>query len=319
MELAEAKLGELAARLARGGGGRRAASSPPPRLRVVGDLGLLPPRVAAASARACTVSERDGAHARGPVVNVALAYTGREDAAQAAERCAEGVRLGWLHPTDCDAALLSACLHTSRWEEADGCAADAAAACGARSAVQLLLRTSGEQRLSDFMLVQVADAQLCFAAPLWPDLQFRHLVAALLRFQRGAGAATERARRREAARTASEEAWRLAVLRGGAAAPAREGAAACGCSGEAGAAGGDMDAFYQRFGVLDGEKAAVQAPASAEEAAALRALSAGRGERVAAFLRERERVLKGWMRAAADGEPPPWPPPLGERNGKSGF
>ena len=262
------------------------------------------------------VSERGGS--RGRIINVALAYTGREDAAQAAARCAEGVRLGWLHPTDCDAALISACLHTSRLEEGDLYACVAAAS-GGRSAVQLLLRTSGEQRLSDFMLVQVADAQLCFAAPLWPDLRFRHLVAALLRFQRGAAAVAEQARRREAARAASEEAWRLSVIRGGAAAPAGEGAAACCCSGEAGAAGGDMDAFHRRFRVLDGEAAVARALASAEEAAALRALSAGRGARVEAFLRERERVLEGWMRAAAEGEPPPWPPPLGEKNGKSGF
>jgi len=266
MELAESKLGELAARL--GGGGE------PPALRVIGDLSLLPPRVQAAAARACLAARgRGGARA----VNVALAYTGREDCAQAAARLAEAVAAGWLHATDAaEPDALRACLHASRAD-------------GGGGAPQLLLRTSGERRLSDFALPHAQQAQLQFARPLWPQLRFRHLAAALLRFQAGAAGGEARARGARAREAAWAQARRLAALRGARAAAA-------------GVAGGD--AFERRFG------APGQAAASAAEAEALRALEAGRPGRLAAFLAERERALWEWTKLAAEGAPPPWPPPL---------
>ena len=51
--------------------------------------------------------------------------------------------------------------------------------------VDLLIRTSGESRLSDFMLWQATNAQLVFADVLWPDFTFWDLLRALINFQRG--------------------------------------------------------------------------------------------------------------------------------------
>jgi undecaprenyl diphosphate synthase len=280
MSLAEQKLGELESRLAAGGG---RSGEGAPRLRVVGDLGLLPPAVATAAARAVLAGAR---RSGGRAVNVALAYTGREDCAQAAARARQGVTLGWLHATDVDARLLRACLHTSRQEEG-------LPPSGGR--LQLLLRSSGEQRLSDFALVQAARAQLHFVAPLWPDITFGCLAAALLRYQAAARGARDADAASDAAADAWDDARRLAALRG---APL----AACA-----------SEPFEARFGGAPGGAWAAQEPPTEAEAAALRALAAGRPRRVAAFLAERERALWAWNAAAAAGQVPPWPPPLRAR------
>jgi ditrans,polycis-polyprenyl diphosphate synthase len=98
MSLAEAKLGELldnAPALAR----HRA------RVRVLGDLGLLPPRVARAAARCAAAT----ATHTGPRVNICLAYTGRDDLAAAAAAVAAGVREGHLRREDVSEARQRDC------------------------------------------------------------------------------------------------------------------------------------------------------------------------------------------------------------------
>jgi ditrans,polycis-polyprenyl diphosphate synthase len=108
MALARDKLGELEQRLR-----ARAdvsGNEERPHVRVVGDLQLLPRdvRIAAArvmqtgSANVDEASRGEGSACRRqrPVVNLCVAYTGREDMAQAAQRCREAVSLGWLHPDD---------------------------------------------------------------------------------------------------------------------------------------------------------------------------------------------------------------------------
>jgi undecaprenyl diphosphate synthase len=50
--------------------------------------------------------------------------------------------------------------------------------------VDLLVRTSGEQRLSNFLLWEAAYAELVFTDTLWPDFDRRHLFAAVAEFQR---------------------------------------------------------------------------------------------------------------------------------------
>ncbi len=66
--------------------------------------------------------------------------------------------------------------------------------------MDLLLRTSGESRLSDFLLWQANGAQLCFMRVLWPDFGFWDLLRALVQFQ--AAAAQLRRLRTAAARDA---------------------------------------------------------------------------------------------------------------------
>jgi hypothetical protein len=97
---------------------------------------------------------------------------------------AAAVCTGDLSPTDVTSDLLSACMYTAGAPPLD-----------------LLVRTSGEVRLSDFMLWQAACAQLSFVPALWPEFGLRHLAAVLLRYQHARPALLD-LRAREARRTA---------------------------------------------------------------------------------------------------------------------
>jgi len=150
------------------------------RLRVVGDAGLLPAGVAAAAARA----EAATAAATGPTLNVCLAYASRhelaaavgrlgaEAAADAAARPPSPARGGGgrgAPPSPSSLPSLDGALYTA------GC-----------PPVDLLLRTSGESRLSDFLLWQAKDAHLSFCSRLWPALSFGDLARAVVAYQRAA-------------------------------------------------------------------------------------------------------------------------------------
>ena len=83
---------------------------------------------------------------------VALSYGGRAEITEAARKLALQVKAGKLDPDDIDEHLFQDCLYTSEIPDPD-----------------LLIRTSGEQRLSNFLLWQLAYAELCFLDTLWPD------------------------------------------------------------------------------------------------------------------------------------------------------
>ncbi len=93
---------------------------------------------------------------------VALNYGSRAEIAGAARRLAEQVVAGELDPQAIDEARLGAELTTSDWPELD-----------------LLVRTSGERRLSNFLLWQAAYTELVFTDTLWPDFDEDALRAAL--------------------------------------------------------------------------------------------------------------------------------------------
>ena len=86
---------------------------------------------------------------------------------QAARRLAERVREGTLMPGEIDEALFAGELYTPGDPDPD-----------------LLIRTSGELRISNFMLWQLAYTELYVTPVLWPDFTREHLFAALLEFQR---------------------------------------------------------------------------------------------------------------------------------------
>jgi undecaprenyl diphosphate synthase len=98
---------------------------------------------------------------RGMVLTLALSYDGREELAQAARRAAR--KLG---PGAIDVAAIEAELWTAGLPELD-----------------LLVRTSGERRISNFLLWQCAYAELCFVDTLWPDFRERALLEAVADFQ----------------------------------------------------------------------------------------------------------------------------------------
>jgi len=314
MSLAERKLDELldsAPQLR----ARRA------RVRVLGDLGLLPARVAAAAARVAAATS-GAEHAAGPRINICLAYTARAELAGAAAAVHAALRAGRLVPADVSEALLEACLLTA---DEGGC-----------PPVGLLLRTSGERRLSDFLLHQAGHALLVFQDVLWPDLAFRHLGVALLHYQRAAAGLASDADAERKSRHARRRRHALAAMR---AAAAQEPSSSCAEGNDDDDDSGDEEppaaqpyagddvaqALLARYGpavtwhgqggVATKPPAAddddiEEAPATAAERAALDVAEAASARRCAAFLQAREAAAAAWVRAAAAGEPPPWPPAL---------
>ncbi len=100
------------------------------------------------------------------LLQVAFNYGGRADIADAARRLAEAVRDGRLDPDAIDEAAFGARLSTANEAPPD-----------------LIIRTSGERRLSNFLLWETAYAELVFQDVLWPDYGPVHLKAALDEFR----------------------------------------------------------------------------------------------------------------------------------------
>ena len=128
------------------------------RIRILGDVeGMPEPQRGALIA----AMERTGENP-GLKLNIAINYGARAELARAARRLAARAARGELKPEDIDEARLAGELYTAGLPEVD-----------------LLIRTSGEQRLSNFLLYQCAYAELVFADALWPDFDLAAYHAAL--------------------------------------------------------------------------------------------------------------------------------------------
>ena len=132
------------------------------RIRFLGDLEQLPEGlqqlIADATAR---TAGNDGI-----VFNVCTNYGSRAELVAAARRLAERAVRGELDPAAIDEACVAAELHTAGGPDPD-----------------LLIRTSGEQRISNFLLWQLAYAELHITDVLWPDFDAAALLAALVDYQ----------------------------------------------------------------------------------------------------------------------------------------
>ena len=95
-------------------------------------------------------------------LTVALSYGAREEIVAAARAAAEAIRQGRLSADQLDEAAFSGFLSTAAMPDPD-----------------VVIRTSGEQRLSNFLLWQSAYAELVFLDVLWPDFGHEHFAAAL--------------------------------------------------------------------------------------------------------------------------------------------
>ena len=102
----------------------------------------------------------------GLTVNLAISYDGRSDIVRAARKIASEVEQGRLRCDEIDHAVFSRALYTDGLPDPD-----------------LLIRTSGEMRLSNFMLWQCAYAELWFTPVLWPDFRREHLYEAIRNYQ----------------------------------------------------------------------------------------------------------------------------------------
>ena len=118
------------------------------RIRMLGDMEALPGNVRAA----VRAAEKKTAKNDGLRLNVALNYGARAEAVRAVRTIAQEAAMGALIPESIDEAALMAHLDTGGLPELD-----------------LLIRTGGEQRLSNFLLLQAAYAELVFVDALWPD------------------------------------------------------------------------------------------------------------------------------------------------------
>lgn len=139
-------------------------------LRVLGDVEGLPFAVRKALGHAC---ERTAANTA-MVLNLALNYSGREEILRACRLCMEAGQKGGSVTED----ALAEHLYTAGQPDPD-----------------LIIRTSGELRLSNFLLFQSAYSELHFTDALWPDFGAQHLHSALddfaLRKRRFGGAEEE--------------------------------------------------------------------------------------------------------------------------------
>ena len=99
-------------------------------------------------------------------LTLALSYSGRWDLTQASRRMAEDVMSGKLQPEDVNDQLVSSYLSTAGMPDPE-----------------LLIRTSGEERISNFLLWQLAYSELYFTPKYWPDFRKADLYEAILNYQ----------------------------------------------------------------------------------------------------------------------------------------
>ncbi len=100
-------------------------------------------------------------------LNVCISYGSRDELVRAAREIAEDARAGRLDPAAIDEATIATRLYTAEWPDPD-----------------LLIRTSGEMRLSNFLLWQVAYAELHVTPVYWPDFTREDLYLAILDYQK---------------------------------------------------------------------------------------------------------------------------------------
>ncbi len=127
------------------------------RLRAIGDVEQLPAFVKG-PLRALEAESRGNG---GMILALALSYGAREELVRSARRLAERVARGELDPADIDEAALGGGLDTAGWPDPD-----------------LVIRTGGEARLSNFLLWQAAYAELYFTPVPWPEFTPHDLDAA---------------------------------------------------------------------------------------------------------------------------------------------
>ena len=133
------------------------------RLTSIGDIASLPASCQRELAEATALT----AAGTGLTLVLALSYSGRWDLAQATRRLAADVAAGQLRPEAVTETTIDGYLATAGMPDPE-----------------LLIRTSGEQRISNFMLWQLAYTELYITDLLWPDFRQQHLREAIGAYQR---------------------------------------------------------------------------------------------------------------------------------------
>jgi len=154
------------------------------RFNVIGNRAELPEDVRTSVDEAIAATAANS----GMVLTLALSYGGRQEILRAAARLAAEVVAGTVAPGEIDEAHFARCLDTEEMPDPD-----------------LLIRTSGEMRISNFLLWQLAYSELYFTDVQWPDFDRKQLHRALLAFQereRRFGLTSDQLQKKWAGRTA---------------------------------------------------------------------------------------------------------------------
>lgn len=133
------------------------------RLHVIGDVGMLPPYARNELNEAIDQTSKN----TGLNLVMALSYSSRWEIAEAIKNIAADVREGNLDPKQIDQQTLPNYLCTKNFPDPE-----------------LMIRTSGEYRISNFLLYQFAYTELYFTSVLWPDFRKEELYKAILDFQK---------------------------------------------------------------------------------------------------------------------------------------
>lgn len=133
------------------------------RFHAIGRHELLPP----SAQHWVRTTEKETAHLDKLILTVALSYGGRAEIVDAVKTLAEQVQAGTVQPSHIDEMTIQQHLYTHSLQDPD-----------------LLIRTSGEARISNFLLWQLAYTELCFTPTLWPDFRRREFLLALIEYQR---------------------------------------------------------------------------------------------------------------------------------------
>ena len=132
------------------------------RLNAIGHLTDLPQQCQEALSQAIA----DTAGNTGLTLTLSLSYSGRNELTRCMKAIAESVATGEIAPADIDEKFIAGYLDTALLPDPD-----------------ILIRTGGEQRVSNFLLWQIAYAELFFSPVLWPDFDKAHLLDIIAQYQ----------------------------------------------------------------------------------------------------------------------------------------
>ena len=132
------------------------------RLNAIGNLDALPKK---ARTELLDVMEKTKTNSR-MTLTLALSYGSREEITKTIKEISLKVKNNLISPQNIDESVINNHLYTRDLPDVD-----------------LLIRTSGEQRISNFLLWQIAYAELYFTETLWPDYRKDHLFEAILNYQ----------------------------------------------------------------------------------------------------------------------------------------
>jgi undecaprenyl diphosphate synthase len=133
------------------------------RLQIIGNINMLPPSAQQELNEACEETKNNS----GLTLVMALSYSSRWEILEAVRNIGVDIKNGQIEPSEVDDELFKKYLCTSEIPDPE-----------------LMIRTSGEFRISNFLLYQLAYSELYFSDVLWPDFRKENLYEALLDFQK---------------------------------------------------------------------------------------------------------------------------------------